>query len=219
MTAASTRLHALDRMAVSRLNMLHVSLCKIAPSEPSRAGAGTWRRQVQSKAAPRCRRVRVQHESTPIRNGEQWPGRTCRPRLTRCVDGPASRNARQRPRGKRSGPNQAPDGAPGGTDQRREEYDRCGRWTRGRGTQRAGVCETILGSRNNQAERLTAAESRKETKKETVLENARRKETKNTALQVALLRRLQLAPISRSVPDTTLPLCCQTKTQWQTPET
>ena len=32
--------------------------------EPSRGGAGTWPRQVQSKAAPRRRRVRVQNEST-----------------------------------------------------------------------------------------------------------------------------------------------------------
>lgn len=55
----STRLHALRRMAVSRLNMLHFSLCKIARSEPSRVGAGTWRRQVRWKANPRCRRVRV----------------------------------------------------------------------------------------------------------------------------------------------------------------
>ncbi len=90
MTAASTRRHALGRMAVSRLKMMHFSLCKIAQSEPSRGRAGTWRRQVQSKAAPRCRRVRVQHESTRIRIGEQWQGRTCRPRATRCGDGPAS---------------------------------------------------------------------------------------------------------------------------------
>src|SRR5713226_6873439 len=69
MTAASTRLHALRRMAVSRLKMLHFSLCKIAQSEPSRGGAGTWQRQVQAKAAPRCRQVRVQHESTRIQNG------------------------------------------------------------------------------------------------------------------------------------------------------
>jgi hypothetical protein len=90
MTAASTRLHALGRMAVSRLKMLHFSLGKIAQSEPSRGGAGTWRRQVQSKAAPRYRRIRVQHESTWTRNGELWPGRTCRPRATRWSDGPAS---------------------------------------------------------------------------------------------------------------------------------
>ena len=55
----STRLHALRRMAVSRLKMLHFSLCKIARSEPSRVGAGTWRRQVQGMANPRCRRVRI----------------------------------------------------------------------------------------------------------------------------------------------------------------
>ena len=111
--------------------VMQFSLCKIAPSESSRAGAGTWRRQVQSMTAPRCRRIRVQRESTRIRNGEQWPGRTCRPRLTLCVDGPASLSARQRPRGQRSGPDQEPHGAPGGTVQRREEYDRGGRWTRG----------------------------------------------------------------------------------------
>jgi len=63
----STRLHALRRMAVSRLKMLHFSLCKIARSEPSRVGAGTWRRQVQWKANPRCRWVRVEHESTRLR--------------------------------------------------------------------------------------------------------------------------------------------------------
>ena len=45
---------------------------------------------VQSKAAPRCRRVRVQHESTRIRIGEPWPGRTCRSRASRWGDGPAS---------------------------------------------------------------------------------------------------------------------------------
>jgi hypothetical protein len=54
-----TRLHALRRMAVSRLKMLHFSLCKIARSEPSRGRVGTWRQQVQRKANPRCRRVRV----------------------------------------------------------------------------------------------------------------------------------------------------------------
>lgn len=63
---ASTLLHALRRMAVSRLEMLHFSLCKIARSEPPRGGVGTWRRQVQWKANPRCRRVRVEHESTRI---------------------------------------------------------------------------------------------------------------------------------------------------------
>ena len=90
MTVASTRRHALERMAVSRLKIVHDSLCKIAPSEPSRGGAGTWRRQVPSKAAPRWQRVRVQHESTRLQIGEQWPGRTCRPRATRWGDGPAS---------------------------------------------------------------------------------------------------------------------------------
>ena len=90
MTAARSRLQALGRMAVSKLKIMHFSLCKIAQSEPSRGGAGTWRRQVQSKAAPRCRRIRVQHESTWTRNGDQWSGRTCRPRATRWSDGPAS---------------------------------------------------------------------------------------------------------------------------------
>ena len=70
--------------------MLHSPLRKVAQSEPSRRGAGTWRRQVQLQAAPRCRRVRVQHESTRIHNREQWPGRTCRPRATRWSDEPAS---------------------------------------------------------------------------------------------------------------------------------
>jgi hypothetical protein len=67
MTAKSTRHHALGRMAVSGLEMMYFSLCKIAQSEPSRSGAGTWRRQVQSKTAPRCRRVRVHHEAMRIR--------------------------------------------------------------------------------------------------------------------------------------------------------
>src|SRR5258708_28779623 len=70
--------------------MLHFSLCKIAQREPSRGGAGAWRRHVPSQAAPRHRRVRVQQESTWIRHEEQWPGRTCRPRTTRWRDGPAS---------------------------------------------------------------------------------------------------------------------------------
>jgi hypothetical protein len=37
-TVANTRLHALRRRTVSRLNMLHISLCTSAPSEPSRRG-------------------------------------------------------------------------------------------------------------------------------------------------------------------------------------
>jgi hypothetical protein len=96
--------------------MRHFSLCKIAQSEPSRARASTWRWQAQSEAALRCRRIRVQHESTWLPEGKKWPGRTCRPRLTRCVDGPASLSARQRPRGQGSGPNQEHHGTPGGTD-------------------------------------------------------------------------------------------------------
>jgi len=70
--------------------MLHFSLCQIALSEPSRRGVGTWRRQPQSQAAPRCRRARVQHEATRNHNEEQQPRRTCRPRATRWSDGPAS---------------------------------------------------------------------------------------------------------------------------------
>ena len=64
MTAKSTRYHALGRMAVSGLEMMYFSQYKIAQSEPSRGGAGTWRRQAHSQAAPGCRRVRVQHERT-----------------------------------------------------------------------------------------------------------------------------------------------------------
>lgn len=64
MTAKSTRYHALGRMAVSRLGMMNFSLGKIAQNEPSRSGAGTWRRQAHSQTAPGCRRVRVQHERT-----------------------------------------------------------------------------------------------------------------------------------------------------------
>src|SRR5438309_5729029 len=40
--------------------------------------------------------------------------RTCRPRLARYPDGPASRSARQRPPGEHAGRNQEPRGAPGG---------------------------------------------------------------------------------------------------------
>ena len=69
MAAASTRLHALGRMAVSTLRIMYFSLCKIAQSEPSRAGAGTWRWHALSEAALRCRRIRVQHESTWIPEG------------------------------------------------------------------------------------------------------------------------------------------------------
>lgn len=64
MTAKSTRHHALGRMTVSGLEMMYFSLCKIAQSEPSGSGAGTWRRQAHSQAAPGCRWVRVQHERT-----------------------------------------------------------------------------------------------------------------------------------------------------------
>ena len=70
--------------------MLHFSLCQSAPSEPSHRGIGTWRRQPQSQAAPRCRRVRVQHEATRNHNEEPRPRRTCRPRAIRCNDGPTS---------------------------------------------------------------------------------------------------------------------------------
>ena len=52
---------------------------KVAQSEPSRGGAGTWRRHVDSQAAPvptgSCSR-----RSVTI-GREQWPGTTCRPRL------------------------------------------------------------------------------------------------------------------------------------------
>jgi len=66
--------------------------------EPSRGGAGTWQRQVQSKAAPQPRRVRVQHEST--RRGAM--ARTNMPASpTRWSDGPASQ---ARHHGPRTGP-------------------------------------------------------------------------------------------------------------------
>jgi len=38
---------------------MHFSLFRTAPGEPSRGRAGTWQRQVQSKAAPPCREVAV----------------------------------------------------------------------------------------------------------------------------------------------------------------
>jgi hypothetical protein len=67
--------------------------------EPSRGGAGTWQRQVQSKAAPRRRRVRVQHEST--RRGAM--ARTNMPASpTRWSDGPASQARHHGPRTEQS---------------------------------------------------------------------------------------------------------------------
>jgi hypothetical protein len=69
MAAPSTRFHALGQMAVSRLKMMYFSLRKIALGEPSRGRAGTWQRQVQLQAAPRCRQVRVQHEATWLPTG------------------------------------------------------------------------------------------------------------------------------------------------------
>ena len=88
LTVASSRHHALGRRAVSMLKMTDFSFCKIAPSEPSRGGVGTWRWQVRSQAAPRRQRVRVHHEPTWIKTGEQRPGKTCQPRTTRWSDGP-----------------------------------------------------------------------------------------------------------------------------------
>ena len=88
MTAKSTRHHALGRMAVSGLETMYFSLCKIAQSEPSRSGAGTWRRQAHSQAAHGCRRVRVQQCSTRAdrSNGqEEHAGLACS-----MGDGPAS---------------------------------------------------------------------------------------------------------------------------------
>jgi hypothetical protein len=78
MTAKSTRHHALGRMAVSGLGMMYFSLCKIAQSEPSRGGAGTWRRQAHSQAAPGCRRVRVQHERTGAMARKNMPASPAR---------------------------------------------------------------------------------------------------------------------------------------------
>jgi hypothetical protein len=96
--------------------------------------------------------------------------RPCPPRLTRCADGPASRSARQWPRGQRSCPNQGPHGAPGGTDQRRKNTTWPGKGKRpevrrDRGYSRGcSVCATI------RSERVAAAEGMKETRKETVFE-------------------------------------------------
>jgi hypothetical protein len=78
MTAKSTRHHALGRMAASRLGIMYFSLCKIAQSEPSRSGAGTWRRQAHSQAAPGCRRVRVQHERTGAMARKNMPASPAR---------------------------------------------------------------------------------------------------------------------------------------------
>ena len=78
MTATNTQFHALGRMEVSGLEMMYFSLCKIAQSEPSRSGAGTWRRQAHSQAAPGCRRVRVQHERTGAMARKNMPASPAR---------------------------------------------------------------------------------------------------------------------------------------------
>jgi hypothetical protein len=78
MIATSTQFHALGRMAASRLGMMYFSLCTIAQSEPSRSGAGTWRRQAHSQAAPGCRRVRVQHERTGAMARKNMPASPAR---------------------------------------------------------------------------------------------------------------------------------------------
>ena len=56
----------------------YFSLCTIAQSEPSRSGAGTWRRQAHSRAAPGCRRVRVQHERTGAMARKNMPASPAR---------------------------------------------------------------------------------------------------------------------------------------------
>src|ERR1019366_6806910 len=65
-------------MAVSRLGMMYFSLCTIAQSEPSCSGAGTWRRQAHSQAAPGCRGVRVQHERTGAMARKNMPASPAR---------------------------------------------------------------------------------------------------------------------------------------------
>jgi hypothetical protein len=110
--------------------MRHFSLCKVAPSEPSRAGAGTWRWQAQSEAALGADGFAFNTNRRGFQRGSNGLERTCRPRLTRYVDGPASRSARQRLRGQDSGPNQEPHGVPRGSDQPREEYESRRRQTR-----------------------------------------------------------------------------------------
>lgn len=114
----------------SRLRMRHFSLCRIAPREPSRAGASTWRWHAQSEAALGADGFAFNTNRRGFQRASNGLERTCRPRLTRCVDGPASRSARQRPRRQDPGPNQAPHGVPGGADQPREEYEPCSRQTR-----------------------------------------------------------------------------------------
>lgn len=52
--------------------------CKIAQSEPSRRGAGTWRRQAHSQAAPGFRRVRVPHERTGAMARKNMPASPAR---------------------------------------------------------------------------------------------------------------------------------------------
>src|ERR1700675_4732779 len=62
-------------------------------------------------AAPPCGRIGLSSKRRGSATGSIGQEHA-RPRLTRCVDGPASLSARQRPRGKRAGPNQEPRGAP-----------------------------------------------------------------------------------------------------------
>ena len=69
--------------------MLLFSLCQSPPSEPSRRGIGTWRRQPQSQAPPRCRRLVSTRSNAKSQRGAVAK-RTCRPRTIRWNDGPTS---------------------------------------------------------------------------------------------------------------------------------
>jgi hypothetical protein len=74
---------ALGCRVVSSLKIMHFSPYFRRRRVNHRRRTRTWRQQVQSRAAPSCRHVRVERESTWLQDEEQGPGRTCRPRVTR----------------------------------------------------------------------------------------------------------------------------------------
>jgi len=95
---------------------------------------------------------------------------TCRPRRPRKDNGPASRSARHRLRGKRSGPNQELHGAPDGPDS-----DRIGlrqSVNKGQGNTGGRYSRRCSAARTTRTEGTAFSAGRKETGKETVLESA-----------------------------------------------
>jgi hypothetical protein len=109
--------------------------------------AGTWQRTRALRWQLHAAADRAEHDRRAWETGA-LATRTCRPRLARCPDGPASRSARQRPPGEHSGPNQEPRGAPGGQTNARKNTTTAVE-DKGRG---------LCGGRNNAEEGLTAGE-------------------------------------------------------------